>query len=53
MGELLADAGAIQHQIMAVMAHTQPATSAIYTNKADRRRMATDAMDSIREFSLG
>lgn len=53
MGELLAEAGATQHQIMAVMAHTQPATSAIYTNKADRRRMATAAMDSIKEFSLG
>lgn len=53
MGELLAEAGATQHQIMSVMAHTKPATSAIYTDRADRRRMAAAAMESIKGFSLG
>ena len=53
MGELLAEQGATQHQIMAVMAHTKPATSAIYTERADRRRMAVAAMDAIRGFSFG
>ena len=48
MGELLAEAGCTQHQIMSVMAHTKPATSAIYTENADRRRMAALAMDGIR-----
>lgn len=53
MGELLAEAGATQHQIMSVMAHTKPATSAIYTDRADRRRMAIAAMESIRDFRVG
>ncbi|MGI3167477.1 tyrosine-type recombinase/integrase [Pseudooceanicola sp. 200-1SW] len=52
MGEILAEAGATQHQIMAVMAHTQPATSAIYTHRADRRRMASAAMEAIKGFAL-
>lgn len=52
MGELLAEAGATQHQIMAVMAHTKPATSAIYTDRADRRRMAAAAMEAIKAFQL-
>lgn len=52
LGELLAEAGCSQHQIMSVMAHTKPATSAIYTEKADRRRMAALAMDGIKNIVL-
>jgi len=44
MSELLAEAGCSEHQIMAVMSHTQPSTSAIYTRRADRARMAAQAM---------
>ena len=52
MGELLAEAGCSQHQIMAVMAHTKPTTSAIYTANADRRRLAGAAMEGIRHIKL-
>jgi integrase len=52
MAELLAEMGATQHQIMAVMAHTKPATSAIYTDRADRRRMAIEAMKSVEGIAL-
>lgn len=44
LSELLAEAGASEHQIMSVMSHTQPSTSAIYTRRADRARMAAQAM---------
>jgi len=53
MAELMAEAGATQHQIMSVMAHTKPQTSAIYTDRADRRRLAIAAFDSIKDFSFG
>ncbi|RHZ92844.1 site-specific integrase [Cereibacter sphaeroides] len=42
-GELLAEAGCSQHQIMAIMAHTQAKTSEIYTKGAQRRVLAADA----------
>lgn len=44
VAELLAEAGCSQHQIMAVMAHTQAKTSEIYTRGAQRRAMSGDAM---------
>ena len=47
VGELLAEAGCSQHQIMSVMAHTQAKTSEIYTRGAERRVMAGDAMRAI------
>jgi integrase len=47
MGDLLAERGCSQHQIMAVMAHTKPTTSAVYTKNADRRRMAAQAIREI------
>jgi integrase len=43
-GSLLADAGATQHQIMAVHGHTNAHTSEIYTRGANRRRLASEAM---------
>lgn len=52
MGELLAESGCSQHQIMAVMAHTKPNTSAIYTQNADRRRLAALAMEGIRHIQM-
>lgn len=42
--ELLAEAGCTQHQIMAIMAHTQAKTSEIYTKGVQRRILASDAM---------
>lgn len=47
VGELLAEAGCSQHQIMAVMAHTQAKTSEIYTKGAQRRSMSGDAMQAL------
>lgn len=51
LAELLAEEGCSEHQIMAVLSHTQPSTSAIYTKGAERRAMAAEAMRSIRGFS--
>ncbi|MCB5410466.1 site-specific integrase [Pseudogemmobacter faecipullorum] len=44
VAELLAEAGCTQHQIMAIMAHTQAKTSEIYTKGAERRAMSGHAM---------
>ncbi|WP_092896501.1 tyrosine-type recombinase/integrase [Rhodobacter sp. 24-YEA-8] len=41
---LLAEAGCSQHQIMAIMAHSQAKTSEVYTKGAQRRAMSGDAM---------
>jgi integrase len=43
-GKLLAEAGATQHQIMAIHGHAEAKTSEIYTRAADRARLAKDAM---------
>lgn len=47
MGELLAEAGCSQHQIMAIMAHTQAKTSEIYTKGVERRILAADAFAAL------
>ena len=47
MAELMAEAGSSQHQIMAVMAHTQARTSEVYTKGVQRRGLATDGMQSL------
>lgn len=47
VGDFLAENGATQHQIMAVMAHTQAKTSEIYTRGVDRRNLAISAMQSM------
>lgn len=47
LAQLIAEEGCSENQIMSVLAHTQPKTSAIYTKGAKRRRMAADAMRSI------
>lgn len=47
MGEMMAEAGCTQHQIMAVMAHTQAKTSEIYTKGAARQIMAADGIKAL------
>ncbi len=47
VGDFLAENGATQHQIMAVMAHTQAKTSEIYTRGVDRRNLASTGMQSM------
>lgn len=47
-GELLAESGATQHGIMALMSHTQASTSEVYTKGAQRRLMAAEAMRAVR-----
>ena len=51
MAELLAESGCTQHQIMAVMAHTQAKTSEVYTKGAQRRILAADAAKALAGFS--
>lgn len=43
-GNLLAEAGATQHQIMAIHGHAEAKTSEVYTRAAERTRLARDAM---------
>ena len=47
LAELLAEAGCSQHQIMAILAHTQAKTSEVYTKGAQRRILAADAMQAL------
>lgn len=47
VAEMMAEAGCTQHQIMAVMAHTQAKTSEIYTKGAERRILAADGMSAL------
>lgn len=47
MAVLMAEAGCSQHQIMAVMAHTQAKTSEIYTKGAQRRVLASEGMAAL------
>ena len=47
MAELMAEAGSSQHQIMAVMAHTQARTSEVYTKGVQRRGLAAEGLHSL------
>ena len=47
VAELMAEAGASQHQIMAVMAHTQARTSEVYTKGVQRRGLASDGIKAL------
>ena len=47
MAELMAEAGSSQHQIMAVMAHTQARTSEVYTKGVQRRGLAAEGLNSL------
>ncbi|MHA3915608.1 tyrosine-type recombinase/integrase [Halovulum sp. GXIMD14793] len=47
VAELLAESGCTQHQIMAVMAHTQSTTSEVYTKGVRRRALAAGGMEAL------
>lgn len=47
VAEMMAEAGCSQHQIMAVMAHTQAKTSEIYTKGVARRVLAFDGVQAL------
>jgi integrase len=46
-GNLLAQEGASQYQIMSIHGHTQAKTSEVYTKGVERWRLAADAMSSL------
>lgn len=47
LAEFLAEAGCTQHQIMAILSHTQAKTSEIYTKGAERRALAASAAQAM------
>lgn len=47
VAEMMAEGGCSQHQIMAVMSHTQAKTSEIYTKGAERRVLAADGVQAL------
>lgn len=47
VAELMAESGCTQHQIMAVMSHTQAKTSEVYTKGAERRILASDGIQAL------
>lgn len=47
MAELMAEAGCSQHQIMAVMSHTEARTSEVYTKGAQRKLLAADGIRAL------
>ncbi len=46
-GNLLAEDGASQYQIMSIHGHTQAKTSEVYTKDVERWRLAADAMQNL------
>ena len=46
-GELMAEAGASQYEVMSVHGHTNAKTSEVYTSGADRARLAASAMQRL------
>ncbi|WP_157982193.1 site-specific integrase [Oceanicella sp. SM1341] len=52
-GGLLAELGCSEHEIMAVLGHTNPRTSAIYTRSANRWALAVSAMERLRNVNIG
>lgn len=51
LGGVAADFGCSEHEIMALLGHTNPRTSAIYTRSAHRRSLAGAAMEKIAGFT--
>lgn len=47
VAELMAESGCSQHQIMAVMAHTEARTSEVYTKGVQRRLLAADGIQAL------
>ncbi|ETX26486.1 tyrosine-type recombinase/integrase [Roseivivax isoporae] len=52
LGTILGELGCSELQIMAILAHTNPTTSSIYTKGAERRRMAASAMETLGSVAL-
>lgn len=50
LGGLLADLGCSEHEIMAVLGHTNPRTSATYTTSARRRGLAESAIKKMERW---
>ena len=50
VGQLLAEAGCNQYQIMAIHGHTESRTSEIYTKSASRPELARKAMQTMAEI---
>tara|TARA_R110000751_G_scaffold307812_1_gene431797 strand:+ start:278 stop:1315 length:1038 start_codon:yes stop_codon:yes gene_type:complete len=50
LGGLLADMGCSEHEIMAILGHTNPRTSAIYTRSARRKSLAESGAEKLRGF---
>ncbi|MEO0485304.1 MAG: site-specific integrase [Pseudomonadota bacterium] len=51
VAELLAESGCSQHEIMAVMAHTEARTSEIYTRSAERKVLAANGMEALKKMT--
>lgn len=47
IGDVTAELGATQHQIMALLGHANPAQSEVYTRNADRRRMGAQVIEAL------
>lgn len=50
VAEMMAESGISQHQIMAVMSHTQAKTSEVYTKGAERRILATGGIQALADM---
>ncbi|MBP0484639.1 tyrosine-type recombinase/integrase [Sagittula salina] len=53
MATLLAEAGINEQQIGAVLAHTQPSTTRVYTQTAQRRLLSEQALTALSGFDWG
>jgi integrase len=47
IGDVTAELGATQHQIMALLGHANPGQSEVYTRNANRRRMGAQAIEAL------
>ncbi len=52
LGGLLGEVGCSELQIMSILSHTEPTTSSIYTKSAERRRLASEAMQMVGGLKL-
>ncbi len=52
LASLLVELGATEYQAMAILAHTEPKTSAIYTRGAERWRLSREGMSLLKGFTL-
>ena len=52
LGNILADLGCTQYEIMSIHGHTSPKTSEIYTRGADRMRLAVSGMERLKRLDM-